>query len=171
MNWSNKDDGTNANDNLGETMIKGKCGCGAVTYQMTTPPMFVHCCHCNECQRQTGAAYVLNAIIEADRVQLEGPITEHELSTPSGKGQIITRCKNCGVAVFSSYMIRLGKLKYVRVGTLDNPDQCPPDAQIFTNSKQAWVPLSEEIPAFKEFYTFDEVWPQSSLKRLETAFS
>ncbi len=152
-------------------MIKGKCGCGAVTYQMTSQPMFVHCCHCRECQRQTGAAYVLNAIIEADRVTCKGPITENELSTPSGRGQIFSRCSDCGVAVFSSYMIRLGKLRYVRVGTLDNPDQCPPDAQIFTSSKQAWVRLSEEIPIFEEFYSFDEVWPQNSLERLETALS
>ena len=133
--------------------------------------MFVHCCHCSECQRQTGAAYVLNAIIEADRVTCKGPITENELSTPSGKGQIITRCRDCGVAVFSSYMIRLGKLRYVRVGTLENPDQCPPDAQIFTSSRQAWVRLSEEIPIFEEFYSFDDVWPQNSLERLETALS
>lgn len=152
-------------------MIEGKCGCGAVTYRMTTPPMFVHCCHCKECQRQTGAAYVLNAIIEADRVKFEGPITEHELATPSGKGQIIARCRDCGVAVFSSYMIRLGKLRYVRVGTLDDPDECPPDVQIFTSSKQAWVPLSKEILIFEEFYKFDEVWPQKALERLETALA
>ena len=152
-------------------MLKGKCGCGAVTYQMTTPPMFVHCCHCSECQRQTGAAYVLNAIIEADRVKFAGPITEHELPTPSGKGQIITRCRDCGVAVFSSYMIRLGKLRYVRVGTLDDPDQCPPDVQIFTNSKQAWVPLSKDIPIFEEFYKFDDVWPQASIDRLSAALA
>ena len=152
-------------------MIKGKCGCGAVSYRMTTPPMFVHCCHCTDCQRQTGAAYVLNAIIEADRVTVEGPVAEHALPTPSGKGQIITRCQNCGVAVFSSYMVRHGKLRYVRVGTLDDPDQCRPDAQIFTRSKQAWVPLSEDIPSFEEFYKFDEVWPQGSLDRLQAALT
>jgi hypothetical protein len=152
-------------------MLTGRCGCGAVTYQMKTAPMFVHCCHCSECQRQTGAAYVLNAIIEADRVEVQGPITEHELSTPSEKGQIITRCSACGVAVFSSYMIRLGKLKYVRVGTLDDPDQCAPNVQIFTNSKQAWVPLSESIPIFDSFYKFDDVWPQTALERLKKAMA
>ena len=152
-------------------MLEGRCGCGAVTYQMMTQPMFVHCCHCGECQRQTGSAYVLNAIIEADRVTCAGPITEHELPTPSGKGQIITRCRDCGVAVFSSYLIRLGKLLYVRVGTFDHPDQCPPDVQIFTSSKQAWVPLREDIPVFDEFYKFDQVWPQPSLDRLNAALA
>jgi len=152
-------------------VFTGRCGCGAVTYQMKTPPMFVHCCHCRECQRQTGAAYVLNAIIETERVEFEGPVTEHVLATPSGKGQIITRCRDCGVAVFSSYMVRLGKLRYVRVGTLDNPDQCPPDVQIFTSSKQSWVPLSKGIPSLEDFYKFDEVWPKEALNRLENALA
>ena len=158
-------------EQLEDEMLNGRCGCGAVTYEMSTPPMFVHCCHCRECQRQTGAAYVLNAIIEADRVNFNGPVTEHELPTPSGKGQIITRCQDCGVAVFSSYMIRLGKLRYVRVGTLDNPDQCPPDVQIYASSKQTWVPLSIDIPVFEEFYKFEEVWPRASLDRLEAALA
>ena len=113
----------------------------------------------------------MNAIIEADRVEFEGPVFEHELPTPSGKGQIITRCRDCGVAVFSSYMIRLGKLRYVRVGTLDDPDQCPPDVQIFTDSRQSWVPLSADIPVFNEFYKFDEVWPRAALDRLEVALA
>ena len=113
----------------------------------------------------------MNAIIETDRVEFEGPITEHELPTPSGKGQIITRCRDCGVAVFSSYMVRLGKLRYVRVGTLNDPDQCPPDVQIFTGSKQAWVPVSENILSFDDFYTFDEVWPKEALDRLNAALA
>ena len=148
----------------------GSCGCGKVTYKMTTNPMFVHCCHCKECQRQTGSAYVLNAIIEADRVTLQGETTEHTLPTPSGKGQVITRCANCGTAVFSSYLVRLGKLKYIRVGTLDDPSQCPPDVQIFTSSKQPWVPLNTEIPSFEDFYKFDEVWPEPSLLRWRRLF-
>jgi len=152
-------------------MLRGQCGCGAVTYHMKSGPIFVHCCHCIDCQRQTGSAYVLNAIIEADRVEVEGPTIEIDLPTPSGLGQIITRCEACGVALFSSYMIRLGKLKYVRVGTLDDPDQCSPDVQIFTKRKQAWVPLNPDIPSFEDFYSFDEVWPRPALRRLEAALA
>ncbi len=151
-------------------MLQGKCGCGAVTYEMASKPMFVHCCHCSDCQRQTGSAYVLNAIIESDRVSVDGPITEHTLETPSGKGQIITRCKACGTAIISSYMIRLGKLFYVRVGTLDDPSQCPPNVQIFTASKQPWVPLSDDIPKYENFYKFDELWPAESLARFKAVF-
>ncbi|WP_433989599.1 hypothetical protein SuNHUV7_02240 (plasmid) [Pseudoseohaeicola sp. NH-UV-7] len=148
----------------------GSCGCGKVAYKMTSNPMIVHCCHCKECQKQTGAAYVLNAIIEADRVICEGATTEHTLPTPSGKGQVITRCASCGTAVFSSYLVRLGKLTYVRVGTLDDPSRCPPDVQIFTSSKQPWVPLHPDIPSFDEFYKFEDVWSGSSLKRWNKIF-
>ena len=151
--------------------MEGACGCGAVTYRLTDGPMFVHCCHCSECQKQTGSAYVLNAIIEADRVEVSGPTTTHLLPTPSGKGQRITRCQDCGVALFSSYLIREGKLTYVRVGTLNDPSQCPPDVQIFTSSKLPWVPLNPDIPAFEEFYRFKETWPAPAFARLKAAVS
>ena len=151
-------------------MLTGACGCGEVSYRMSTEPMFVHCCHCKECQRQTGSAYVLNAIIETDRVEFDGPVIEHALPTPSGKGQIITRCAKCGTAVFSSYMVRLGKLRYVRIGTLDDPALCPPDVQIFTSSKQPWVPLNPDIPSFEGFYRFADVWPEDSLARWHVLF-
>ena len=151
-------------------MLEGGCGCGALTYRMTSEPMFVHCCHCRECQKQTGSAYVLNAFIEADQIEYEGHTTEHLLPTPSGKGQIITRCRECGVAVFSNYLIRGGALRWVRVGTLNDPSQCPPQAQIFVKSKQPWVPLNPEIPSFDEFYQFESDWPEKSYLRLKKAF-
>ena len=151
-------------------MLKGKCGCGAVTYQMKSKPMFVNCCHCSECQTQTGSAFVLNAIIEADRVEYDGPVDEFTLPTPSGNGQVITRCSKCGVAVFSSYLIRLGKLRHIRVGTLDDPNACPPDAHIFTSSKLSWLSLGPDAPVFKDSYNFKEVWSESSLARWRELF-
>ena len=153
------------------TEFTGSCGCGQLTYQMSSAPMFVHCCHCKECQKQTGSAYVLNAIIETERVTWSGKTTNHTLATPSGKGQKITRCAICGTAVFSEYLVRLGKLRYIRVGTLDNPDLCPPDAQIFTSSKQSWVPLNPDILSFENFYEFKEVWPEDAWTRLNAVFS
>ena len=151
-------------------MLEGRCGCGSVTYQLKTKPMFVHCCHCKDCQRQTGSAFVLNAIIEADRVEFKGPVNEVTLPTPSGKGQVIIRCAECEVAVFSSYLVRLGKLRYVRVGTLDQPDTCPPDVHIFTSSKLSWVPLPSDVPIFENFYNITDVWPEASLARWRTLF-
>lgn len=151
-------------------MLDGRCACGAVSYSMKTKPIVVHCCHCSECQRQTGSAFVLNAIIEAERVTVEGPVIETTLETPSGNGQTITRCKECGVAVFSNYLSRKGKLRYIRVGTLDQPDKCPPDVHIFTSSKLPWVTLNSDAPVFEDFYKFENVLPEASLARWKALF-
>lgn len=118
----------------------GGCACGAVRYRMEAKPMIVHCCHCTWCQRETGASFALNAMIEADRVSvLQG---EPELiATPSnsGKGQNIARCPACHVAVWSNYAGAGDKVIFMRVGTLDEAHRLPPDIHIFTSTKQPWV--------------------------------
>jgi hypothetical protein len=146
--------------------MKGGCTCRAVRYRMTTKPLFVHCCHCRWCQRETGASFALNAMIESERVVLlQG---EPELvNTPSnsGKGQKIWRCPQCRIAVWSNYAGAGDAVRFVRVGTLDNPDRLPPDIHIFTASKQPWVVLARGTPAVKEYYDRNKYWPKASLKR------
>lgn len=146
--------------------IEGGCDCKAVRYRMVTAPLFVHCCHCRWCQRESGASFALNAMIEADRVVNLG--VEPELvHTPSdsGLGQKIARCPTCRVALWSHYAGSGPVTRFVRVGTLDQPDLLPPDVHIFTASKQPWVVLPEGVPAFEEYYDRDELWPRESLER------
>jgi hypothetical protein len=146
----------------------GRCTCGAVHYRLSSAPLFVHCCHCRWCQRETGTAFVLNAMIEADRVVLlQG---EPELvATPSnsGKGQNIFRCPKCRIALWSHYAGAGDKICFVRVGTLEAPDRLPPDIHIFTSSKQPWVLLSPDVPAVPEYYDRKRYWPAASLGRRE----
>ena len=146
--------------------IEGGCDCKAVRYRMTSKPLFVHCCHCRWCQRESGASFALNAMIESDRVVSLG-IDPELVHTPSdsGLGQKIARCPTCKVAVWSHYAGSGPITKFVRVGTLDQPDLMPPDVHIFTASKQPWVLLSEGIPAFEEYYDREELWPNDSLLR------
>jgi hypothetical protein len=133
---------------------------------MNSPPLFVHCCHCRWCQRETGASYALNALIESERVQLlRGEIEVIDTPTLSGKGQKIYRCANCHVALWSNYAGGGDAVRFVRVGTLDEPDRLPPDIHIYTASKQPWVSLSPGIPAVPEYYRASEMWPEESLKR------
>jgi hypothetical protein len=145
---------------------QGGCACGAVRYRMTSRPMFVNCCHCRWCQRETGASFALNAIIEADRVELMSGSPE-AVNTPSesGKGQKITRCPSCRVALWSNYAGAGDAIRFIRVGTLDDPDLLPPDAHIFTASKQPWVVLGPDVRSFEVFYDRDTVWPEESLAR------
>lgn len=144
----------------------GGCTCRQVRYRMNSRPLFVHCCHCSWCQRETGSAFALNAMIEADRVQsLSGEIAVIDTPSHSGKGQNIARCPRCQVAVWSNYAGAGEAIRFVRVGTLDDPSVLPPDIQIFTANKQPWVVLSPEIPAVPEFYRLSERWPAESLDR------
>ncbi len=146
--------------------LEGGCDCGRVRYRMQTRPLIVHCCHCRWCQRETGSAFVLNALIEAER--LRHLAEEPELiDTPSlsGRGQRIARCPHCRIALWSNYAGAGPFVRFVRVGTLDTPDELPPDIHIFTASKQPWVPLPAGTPAVPEFYDLKGVWRPESLER------
>jgi hypothetical protein len=145
---------------------EGGCTCRFIRYRMTSKPLIVHCCHCRWCQRESGGAFALNAMIEADRVQLlEGEVQAIDTPSNSGKGQRISRCPKCMVAVWSTYAGSGDALRFVRVGTLDDPDSLPPDLHIFTASKQPWVRIPEGMPAFAEYYRSSEQWPKESLER------
>jgi len=146
--------------------FEGGCTCRHVRYRLTSRPLFVHCCHCRWCQRETGTAFALNAMIEADRVQLSsGAVAVIDTPTLSGKGQKIARCPRCQVALWSHYAGAGEAISFVRVGTLDDPDAFPPDIHIFTASKQPWVVLPEGVPAVPEYYRRSEHWPAASLER------
>jgi len=148
----------------------GGCACGYVRYRMSSQPLIVHCCHCSWCQRQSGSAFAVNALVEADRVQLlQGEVVDLTVPSPSGKNQKISRCPKCQVAVWSYYLVMYGGIgelvRFIRVGTLDDPDRVPPDVHIYTSSKQPWVTLPPDALAVEEYYVTDEVWPQESLER------
>ena len=146
--------------------MNGGCTCRAVRYRMTGKPLFVHCCHCRWCQRETGASFALNAMIESDRVVLLSGAPEVVLTpSNSGKGQKIARCPQCRIALWSNYGGAGDVVRFVRVGTLDKPDRLPPDIHIFTSSKQPWVVLPRGTPAVKEYYDREKYWPKASLKR------
>jgi hypothetical protein len=150
----------------GEDPFEGGCTCGHVRYRLAGRPLFVHCCHCRWCQRETGSAFVLNALIESDRVErLGGEPDLVDTPSQSGAGQLIARCPKCRVAVWSHYAGAGKRVSFVRVGTLDEPDRCPPDIHIYTESKQPWVQLPAGARAVPQFYDLNAHWPPASLAR------
>lgn len=145
--------------------LEGGCACGAVRYRLRSAPMFVHCCHCRDCQRQTGTAFVLNAIIETDRIEaLSGEPQPVPVPTDSGRPHDIYRCPSCQTAMWSDYG-RRPSLRFVRIGTLDDPAALPPDVHIYTRSKLPWVILPDGVPAFEVYYDMKALWPAASLER------
>jgi hypothetical protein len=146
--------------------MEGGCTCRHVRYRLTGKPMIVHACHCRWCQRETGSVHALNALYEADRVVHTAAEPELiETPSESGKGQRIARCPLCKVAVWSNYAGAGPAARFVRVGTLDNPDLCPPDVHIYTASKQPWVVIPAGAKAFAAYYRLAEVWPPDSIER------
>jgi hypothetical protein len=147
---------------------EGGCACGEVRYRLASDPLFVHCCHCLNCQRQTGSAFVINLLIEADRMELAaGEPVRVDVPRDDGSTQQIFRCPSCQVAVFSLY----GRphVRFVRGGTLDDPTGIEPDVHIYTKSKVSWVTLPDSVPAFDVYYDVEALWPAASLARLEAA--
>ena len=150
-----------------DDVLEGGCACGAVRYRMASPPLFVHCCHCRWCQRETGASFALNALIESERLHvLEGRPEAVPTPSHSGKGQNIWRCTACRVALWSNYAGFGDAVSFVRAGTLDHAEGIAPDIHIFTDSKQPWIVIPEGQPAVPEFYRLKEYWPDSSRARL-----
>ena len=145
---------------------EGGCSCGAVRYRLTSEPLFTHCCHCLNCQRQTGSAFVINLLIEADCVELlAGAPQAVDVPRDDSTAQRIFRCPTCQVAVFSEY--GRPEVRFVRAGTLDEPAAATPNVHIYTRSKLPWITLPDSIPAYDVYYDMQALWPPSSLERLE----
>jgi hypothetical protein len=149
--------------------LEGGCACGKVRYRMTAAPMFVHCCHCLNCQKHTGSAFVINMIVETSRVERRGLEPQGTvMPLNGGSPNTIFRCPECGVAVWSDYGNR-PQILFLRAGTLDDPRAVSPDVHIYTRSKLPWVRLPEGVPAFEEFYDRKALWPAEAMQRFKAA--
>ena len=149
-----------------DVFMTGGCLCEEVRYRLNASPYFVHCCHCRDCQKLSGSAFAINAMVEATNVVLlQGTTETIKVPTPSGIGQLVVRCSTCKTAVWSHYGIAKEKICFIRAGTLDDPDQIEPDIHIYTQSKLPWVTLPDDKPAVEEFYEYEDLWPTESLAR------
>ncbi len=149
---------------------EGGCACGAIRYRLESDPLIIHCCHCLNCQRQTGSAFVINLMIEASHVKMvAGAPQPVDVPRGDGSSQRIFRCPTCQVAVFSEY--GRTELLYVRAGTLDRPSGVIPDVHIFTKSKAGWITIPESTPAFEVYYDMNALWPPASLERLNAVLA
>jgi hypothetical protein len=150
---------------------EGGCACGAVRYRLASDPLFVHCCHCLNCQRQTGSAFVINVLIESDHVDVTAgsPQPVDVPRADESSKQRIFRCPACEVAIFSEY--GGAAIWFIRAGTLDDPSAIAPDVHIYTRSKLPWVTLTESVPAFDASYDMKALWPAASLERFRAALA
>lgn len=131
--------------------------------------MFTHACHCTDCQRTTGSAFVIHSVLLGDDLQVEGETKAGMLPSGSGAGCEIHFCAACGTYIWCRYLYHKVDVIALRVGTLDDTSQVSPQAHIFTRSKQPWLKLPEDVPAFEEALNRDAVWTAESIERYENA--
>lgn len=154
--------------------LMGGCSCGRARYRLNDAPLIVHACHCRMCQRLTGSSNAVNAVIELGMIDhLTGDLEQTEVLTPSGYGQVISRCSVCKVALWSEYKAMTARtgaaLRFVRAGTLDDPARVPPDVHIYSETMLAHASLGKKVPVFSNFYDLEQTWRPASLKRLALA--
>ena len=156
---------------MSNTTLAGGCACGAIRYKLTEHPLIVHACHCRDCQRITGSAFVINLWIERKFVETNRAPKSFRLIAGTGKPHDVFFCEKCGTYLWSFYHAAPGDALFVRAGTLDRPEQVNPDVHIFTRSKLPWLQLPKDVPAFETFYKIDEVWLAESKERLRRSMS
>ena len=123
-------------------ILEGGCECGAVRYRVQGPPIFVNCCHCRQCQKLSGSAFALNAMIEADRVEVLAGADRLENS----RG---TRCGECRTLLWGTHSMFGERIFFLRVGTLDEGERLEPGAHFFVRSRHPWVAIPDGARVFE----------------------
>ncbi|MEP3051798.1 MAG: GFA family protein [Erythrobacter sp.] len=146
--------------------LAGQCSCGAVQYELLDTPLFVHCCHCTWCQRETGSAFAINVLIETEQVRLvKGEVDWLKRPSNSGQGQDLAFCWQCGTILWSHYKTAKERIAFVRAGTLLDASKVAPDIHIYTATKLPWVEIPLKVQRVQEIYDLGDYWPENSIKR------
>lgn len=154
---------------LGSPPFAGHCACGAIHFELTANPLFVHCCHCTSCQRETGSAFAINALIESSEVRLtKGEIEWRRIPSASGAGQVLATCGHCRTVLWSHYSAAKDRVAFIRVGALEEGHGIEPDIHIYTRSKVPWVEIPRSITSVPEFYRRSEHWSEESILRYKS---
>ena len=145
----------------------GSCCCGEIRYSIKDLPLFTHACHCNDCKKSTGSAFVIHSTTLEDCFEIKGNLEATTLPTGSGAGYKPFFCKKCGTYIYCKYDMAPGRV-IIRTSTFDKPENFPPQAHIFIRSKASWIDLDDKIPSFESMYDRAKLWPKASLDRLNS---
>jgi hypothetical protein len=144
----------------------GSCNCQSVQYTITDAPLFTHLCHCTKCQKRTGSAFVLNIMVFVNDIALTSAAPEsYTTITDSGSELTTFACSSCRDILYHTHP-EFARIVMIAGGTVDDPGWIKPQAHIFVRSKQPWLELSNDIPAYLEMYQLEDTWPQASLAKL-----
>ncbi len=128
--------------------LTGRCGCGAVRYELTSPLVSAGYCHCHRCQRRTGTAASANGQVEPGSFRLVAG-EERLRSWRPENGWEKWFCGDCGSALFSRHPddpLRVG----IRLGTLDSDPGITPGYHQFMESAAPWEPVRDGLPQYPQ---------------------
>jgi hypothetical protein len=124
--------------------LAGGCLCGAVRYQADAEPMAVLICHCSDCQRQSGAPFSLNVVIDHGSLQFVSGETRTHVTHGGDEGRSRERifCPQCGSPLVTT-IEEMPDLAVIKAGTLDDRGWLEPELEIYTDSAQPWFHAAE----------------------------
>jgi hypothetical protein len=105
----------------------GSCLCGNVKVVATGLPYRVGICHCRDCRKHHGALFNASAIFPETAVTITGETGDYD-------GRFF--CPRCGSPVFA----RTGDEVEINLGSLDDSDDLRPTYELFTGSRESWLP-------------------------------
>ncbi len=142
--------------------FSGGCSCGEVRYRLGNPPLFVHACHCLDCQKASGSAFGITTIVlESDLRFDQGKLVSERIAAH----RTTFLCESCEDVIYRT-ATNHPATALLRSRTLDDMRVLEINAHIWTKEKHAWLELPAHVPQFEEGYDRNKAWPQDSLERL-----
>lgn len=127
--------------------LTGRCHCGAIQYSMPAKVDHHGLCHCSDCRRHAGAPVVAWALVNADDVEIKGTPKLYA-SSENGRRHF---CADCGTGLFYSNDQIFPGMIDIQSATLDQPDAIPPQGQIQTAERLAYMADLNALPAFERY--------------------
>lgn len=129
-------------------MIKGSCLCGGIRYEYYGEIKEISICHCSQCRKAQGSAFVAICPIESAKFRIiEGANLLKEFRGSPHKARVF--CSNCG-SPFYSIRDNLPEVKRLRLGTIDTPIQCTNKYHVHAASKASWNEITDQLPIYTE---------------------
>ena len=128
-------------------MLRGRCGCRAVEYEVVDEFIVAYICHCSNCRATTGSAFLPWGEIEREKLRVtKGAESLVRLGDTSGDHEI-----RCGECQWLLYWTRDGTYVRVLYGTLVDPPALKPMGHMFVGSKAPWYEILDDLPQHDEY--------------------
>ena len=141
-----------SHEEVSMVQFSGGCMCGAIRYAVSGEIVRMVNCHCDDCRKNTGAAFATNLFFDEKDVKVTaGETRSFEHTSDAGNRKIKEFCPTCGSQLFSSTIGR--PLKSIKVGSIDDASFVKPTANLYCKRALPFSHIAEETKNFDEMPT------------------